>query len=95
MSIKEIDIRLQISMVCSFLFLIVTIIYAVFDCLVSSVFSVGSSKEMLTFGLFVAGEEITAPRNHWEKLISQTGLWQRLSLGMMYVPYIVLSLYKK
>lgn len=76
MSIKEIDIRLQISMICSFLLV----------CFMLA---------MISFGLFVAGEEITAPRNHWEKLISQTGLWQRLSLGMMYVPYIVLSLYKK
>lgn len=76
MSIKEIDIRLQISMICSFLLV----------CFMLA---------MISFGLFVEGEEITAPRNHWEKLISQTGLWQRLSLGMMYVPYIVLRLYKK
>lgn len=133
-----------VSYTLAYLLLIVTIIYAVFDCLISSVFSVGSSKEMLTlaekihgygsaigctlfvfsgllgtillwnehlgaarlllvcfilavvtFGFFVAGEDVTIPTGNWEKIIGQTGLWQRLSFGLMYVPYLVLCLYKK
>lgn len=134
----------SISYKLALLLLIVTIIYAVFDCLVSSIFSVGSSKEMLTlsekihgygsavgctlfvfsgllgamllwkehlgaarlllvcfvlaivtFGCFIGGEEVTMPRGNWEKIIGQTGLWQRLSFGLMYVPYLVLCFYKR
>lgn len=124
------------------LLLIVTLSYAIFDCLLSSIFSTGNSKEMRTlaekvhdygsafgctvflfagligaillgktnlargifllvcflisvvlFGLFIAGEDISVPVSRWEKFVAQTGLWQRLSLAMMYLPYIILVFY--
>ena len=134
----------ETSYVGALLLVIVTMSYALFDCFVSGVFSIGSSKEMvtlgekihgygsaigctlflfagllgtfllwknhvgaavfllccfilafITFGIFVMGEDITTAKNSWEKIISQTGLWQRISFFLMYTPYVILSIYKK
>lgn len=44
-------------------------------------------------GLFIAGENIAVPGNRKERFMAQIGLWQRLSLAMMYLPYVILGFY--
>lgn len=123
----------------SILFLVITLIYAVFDCYISAFFSLqtdntqslshmlheyGSSigctilvfagllaamllwnqngfwakillicfiLSMLSFSLFVMGEEQSVSLSGWMRILSLEGLWQRVSLAFMYSPYVILA----
>ena len=121
--------------------LCITIVYAVFDCIISGFFSLGDSKGMLTtaqkiheygsaigcslfvfagliaagilwkryhviaslllldfvlclvtFTIFVAGENIGTDATGLKKILMYEGLWQRISFVFMYVPYIILCM---
>lgn len=49
---------------------------------------------LITFGIFIAGENIPKDAKGFMKLLSYEGLWQRVSFVFMYLPIVVTSYVK-